>query len=110
MLQVGASNQGSTDRVLGLIGYGPWIPGSIFEQRKFGNFLKLPKKVKDDEIFQKGLMALRKSPHQDFQFNLRQEGALEEYGRWFNGDDSVKMLCRWEDYGKGIFLTRGMIQ
>ena len=51
-------------------------------------------------------MALRKSPHQDFQFNIRQEGGLDEYGRWFNGDDSVKMLCRWEDYGKGIVHIR----
>lgn len=51
-------------------------------------------------------MAFRKSPHQDFQFDLRQEGAMQEYGRWFNGDDSVKMLCRWEDYGKGIVHIR----
>ena len=44
---------------------------------------------------------MRKSPHEDFQFNLLHQGAEENFMKWFNGDDSVKMLCKWDDLGKG---------
>lgn len=56
--------------------------------------------VKDDELFQEGLASMKKSLHQDFQFNCLHEGASEDFTNWFNGDDSVKMLCKWEDMGK----------
>lgn len=44
---------------------------------------------------------MKKSPHQDFQFDVRTDG-VTEFGKWFNGDDSIKMLCKWEDLGKGM--------
>jgi len=56
-------------------------------------------KVQNDKIFQEGLALLKKSPHQDFQFDVRTDG-VTEFGKWFNGDDSIKMLCKWEDLGK----------
>ena len=59
-------------------------------------------KVKDDETFQKGLASMQLSPHQDFQFNMLHEGAEENFMKWFNGDDTVRMLCKWDDLGKGF--------
>ena len=58
--------------------------------------------MKDDEIFQEGLTSMQNSPHQDFQFNLLDEGAFDNFMKWFKGDDSVKMLCKWDDLGKGL--------
>ena len=58
-------------------------------------------KVKDDKIFQEGLKLMQQSPHQDFQFNLLHNGAMENFMKWFKGDDSVKMFYKWDDLGKG---------
>ena len=51
---------------------------------------------------------MRKSPHEDFQFNLLHQGAEENFMKWFNGDDSVKMLCKWDDLGKGEHFIGGI--
>ena len=58
-------------------------------------------KVKDDKIFQEGLASIKRSPHQDFQFNLVYDDALDNFNKWFAGDDSVELLCNWSDLGKG---------
>jgi len=71
-----------------------------YNHRLFQKRVPNPEKVKDDEIFQAGLAAMQKSPHEDFQFNLLHQGAEENFMKWFNGDDSVKMLCKWDDLGK----------